>query len=703
MAKAGPLAEPKVIVGDVPIESQNFVWSFQVGTRPYITNFTVAKGPRNDALKAIQNPTKIEIHASGGISQFEERVIIIENVHLLQPKEIDPYSVTWEVADTRFSWRGKKMYCCYNKTRAKNEVSVFAQAGERDPAIIREPFNTFAVGRYLPWSVKSDGKPFTVLEILYKELEAAGIQYIEDIEEDKSYILENVEYEGIEFSTAMEELCARSRMQVGILPDGMLETFSLDFFDSNADALELLKTRPKTKPGILYQQEMKRLRPRQIIVKFEKKVETRIIVSTSQNLAADTPLPVLPHWKQLWTEEDIAARRVIGCENVICSPAQIYSNILGREFQIGEYVPVWAFLEALGLTETIVRTYWFAGGLEQYLSQAYTFAGGGSHILENYDLAAHVCGAIRSHYRRTFQIDPYYMNQIKSWEARRVAVIDNYSHYSPPSPLWVDYCIVPKLRIPTVAKGLTSWSTFATNWIADNYDPYRTKPTPGTIGVYLQALGIFNVNFPSDLTQVVQEIIPSAVDNVPVLKIAETNNIWANASLRAAYTLESIISVIWAADKKADNPYNFEKKYYPCQFTYSDGQGPEIEYLSKSEFARFPCKSMDESGNIISANVQEPVNLSIVNALANSEAAKLENQFKDRWVGFCTYPGEFSFTCWGNISAVRIILSPGGGLETEVDARGIPPAPQLPQTLPQSVINYLYKHVSRGDNASEVI
>jgi len=687
-------AEPKITIGDVPIMAQNFAWSLIPGVNPFIHSLVIPKGTLNDLLQAVRNPTTIKIEVFGGTNTdpYASRVIEISNVYLLQGMELDNYSVSWQIADGRFAWRGRKLFFSYNKTRAKNEVNLTIPAST-DPSVLRRPFDTFASGRYLPDSVKTDGKPYHMIEIVELELAKLGINFTPAISDKGAYMVENVEMEGVDVYHGLTELCARSRLQIGIRLDGTFFVYSVDFFDESQliNLVQISQTLEKTGPGILYRQDMRRIRPRKIHVSFEKKREIRVAQGTSedvlpgQRMRESNTSPVIKI-------ADIENRRAVYAENVIRVPIQVRDLVTGQIFEVGEYVPMWRFLRAFSLSEDIVRVNWFGSRLETLLAKRFADASGG-YILTESTLAAHIVSAIKSHYRQVYQIDPYYMDQIKTWDTRRVTVIDNFSRYTPPSPLYADSCIVPKVRAPHIAKGDAAWQTIAYNWIANNEDPNREKPTAGTIFTVNQPLGIFGIAYPSDIMQVVQEIIPSGVDNIP--EISGTNRFWASASLKTLHTMESIISVVWRSDSRfIFNPFYFPDKYYSFTFDYASqgGQGPDIEYLSKLEFARIK----------VTDTANKPVNLSIIEAAAASEAAKIINQHIDRIVGHLKIAGFYSIQLNGNIKAITYTFGFSGGLETVLDLREIPPAPTTEQSLPQEAIAYLFHQVSRADQQSEV-
>lgn len=685
--------EPSLLLGGVPMVAQGFTWSLIPGPYPYETTITVPKGALSDAVAALTNPTYIELRVWGGVEpNYKTDLFRIENIYIEKGDEIDDYHVAWRIADQRWALRGRKIYCSYNKTRVKNQVGFTVTSPPNDPASLRAYVDTYAIGRYLPWSVNSDGLPYTVAEILAMELKKQGIDAPEQSNFRMSYYVENVEYHGADVYSVIADLLAKSRLNLGIKLDGSLELYSLDFFDeSEVYLLKTIVQTKKTSPGRLWRQDLKRVRPPFVSVLFEKKRETWVTASQSSETIGNNPLPVVPN--SIWTQMDIDDRRAIGCENVVRVPYPLEYN--GKRFQIGEYVPFWKFLAALGITETDVQTRWFGNTLEMYLAYIFTAQSGGVQLESNYNLAAQICGAIRGHYRRVYQIDPYHMDRIERWETRQVSVIDTYSRFTPPSPLYADYCIVPKVRTPSVAKRTASWTHLAYNWLVNTEDAKREKATAGTVRVVSQPLGVFEVSYPPDIFGAVAEIIPSAVNNLPSI-VPGISAGWLSASLATLHNMDTVLSIVWAVDER--DKFDSPKKYFrvSCDYNKYPATGPAIEFVSNLEYARYAVDRPSE--NITSG---EPINKGILEGLAMMESAKIYNQYLDRVVGLVVFPGKYDFRLTGNCKAVSYSFTEGRGLETIIDLRDIPPTPRTEQRLSQSEINYIHRHVTKADERSQ--
>ncbi|RLD10044.1 MAG: hypothetical protein DRI56_03210 [Chloroflexota bacterium] len=684
---------------------QGFSWTLLPGVLPFKTSFRVPKGELNQALLGVQNPTSLKIECWGGTQGKPDPVVLeFQQLYLLEPKEIDPFHVMWTIADSRWSWRGKLLHYSYNKTRKANVKGQGVNASDTTPASLRQYFDTFATGRYLSWSLKGMEVPWTMKEILEDQMAKHGIPFDPNFaSDDGAYIIENVEADGIDIYRGFAQLLAASRMNIGIKPNGQVYVYSQDYFDdTQINLIAQYQNQAKTKPGTIYFEDKSRIRPRKVNVKFKKKMEVRV-VATKEERPGGFLLPITPK-PPIWSQKDIDEWRVIGCQNVISCPYPVFSPFSNREIHLGEWLPLWEYLASLNppITEQEIREYYFSEAFERYYAAKLD---GGTPSLNNEAFVHHIVTAIKGAYRRIYQLNPYIMDRIEYWEPRRVAVIDNYSRYSPTAPLFADYCVIPGKRHPSQAKQIALWSTQAYNWYVDQKDPLRQKPTAGTIRTVDQALGIFQVSYPSSPDRTIKTIIPSALDPLPSPLV--DGNLLETCHLVENHTLDTIISVIWSNYR--NEGFDSPKRFYsiPIDFSHLGGKGPEIDYLSSKEHARLSVREYStQAGLGIAGSIiydpNTPTNLGILEAIAQSEAGRLMNQFKDRYSGLVTLAGKVDVALTGNMKGVSYVFSPKSGLETIVDLRDRPPDPTLEQQLPQRAIAYLMRQVPTGEESPMV-
>lgn len=713
---------PLVTLGGVPLIEQEISWSLIAGTLPFQTQFIVPKGPLNNQIRGLTNPVSLRIVVDGGINrERSEKAVEFKNLHLLEEKQIDEFTSAWVVADNRYLLRGKKMFFKYNITRIRNEIASSVQGvASTDPAIIRQPYDVFKTGRYLQGSVKLNGSPFTISEILQIELAKLGIPTSVDpaLLSAGDYIIENLRSDGIDAYTMLAELLRKSRLDGALDKDGIFHIFSVDFLDEESLAkIALLENLGKNKisPAITYPQERSRLRPQKITIRFEKLHEVLVkavppqefvsppansfggsiidfVIQALTNVASRASIPAIVPAEGHITQADVDERKVIGCVNVIRVPFVPTTASFG--YHVGEYIPFLRYISEFGLTEKDVRELWWSIALEFEISKR--VKGANSLTIEIEALAQKIAASIRASYRQLFMIDPFFIDKIDVWETKKLSVVDNYSANRPPSSLWSDFAMVPRNRHPDIAKNRGLFQDGIINWIVDERDPNRLNPTAGTISPENHDLGVFRVSYSSDVDTVIEQIIPSAIDNPPSAKPSGVTNLarfllTRKSPLAEKFTLEADLTVKWMFDPKTqemDSP----KIYHDLTFDYTNNSqgpalGPPIVFLCRDEYAR-------------ETRFNQIANLGILEAIGQAQAAFLFNQFIDRTVGVVDVAGlQDDFRIVGNIREISTRLSPSKGLYQRFDMQNIPFAPELIQQLPNDVRAYLYKQLGRNNTA----
>lgn len=702
---------PNITIGGLPIPEQKFHWGLSAGPTPYITEFWTAASEYPKFL-ALKNPIEIIIQVTGGTNgEPEPKTIKIENAWLLAPARISDRECIWRIADSRYTWQGRMLTFSYNKTRIKNDVTSVLPPTEMTPAKLREPYDTFSQGRYILRTVKKSGKPYSIGEIIATEFDKLGIPFYNANNQDLSFMIENVECVGESMPKAIAYLCQLGRLNIGITLEGKVYAYSIFSYEyQNENMLTYIEALYKTSPGTIYKQDKRKIRPFAIDIHFEKEIETwfsvgEVATTILANDYKNKKVVGISPIADVWTAQDISDRRVIGLINVIQAPLPV--TIDGVEINIGEWVPMHKFLTAYGLTDQFVREKYFSGIMETDLSRQLKTSLGIAYD-QAQRIAYHVCSAIKESYRQIFMIEPYWMDRIKSWRPRRVAVINNFDRYSQVSPLFADYCTIPYLRNPFQAKGVASWGHEPQNWVVDDEDPKRENPfTAGTVEVVNQPLGILKISYPKPMDQTTCMVLPFAVDNLPLPSVGGAQPYLSKCKIKSSYSLATIMSVIWDVDKD-DNfapngaAYSNDSKYWTVPVglgTEGEREFHPFEYISDIERARFAIKK----DKYLPGSVSLPVNYAFLQALAHSEAARIIIGFKDFYAGVIVGAGYVPVKPVGNINIVLISFSPQKGLETIIDMCDSLPQPMIEHNLQQEHIDYLRKHVSRVDNAAETV
>lgn len=685
---------PKLTLGGIPAIEQNFVWLKTPGITPYTTNIRFPK-QFLPAINALSNPTDLVINVKGGVgvqNLGQDNDIVIKNVFVHEAKETTEFHVSVSVSDMRFQFRGAKTFFNYNETRITNDVAVInptqlTASLDTNPAALRAPFDTFFTGRYVRSSVNANGTPVPFSVIMKNELAKKGVNIaLPGNISQFDYVMDNVRSEGEDFYSSISSLLARTRMQLGIRLDGTLELYPIDFFDlTTHQSLIDLGKRRKSQAGELYIENKRRTRPSKVFVRFEKMQETLIkLEDTPSVVRNDTGKPNRKLTATDVTEnnftnqQQIAQRFSIACTNVV--QANFVPLSFLNLYNVGEYVEIKEYLGLFGLSEDLMRNQYFGDLLVMELN---FFLSSGP--IEDFALAGAIAANIKNSYRQLFMIDPFHMDRIKKLEAKRVSVVDIFSGTRPPSPLFQDYTIVPRVKDIRQVRGQTSNNRMTKSVRVDSFDPLRNKQTLGTVRVVNPELGIFRVSYPPVTDSTIMETIPSALEIDCAINPTVGNAFLAEAILDKNHTMETLMSVIWNYDENGE--FDSKEKYHEIEYDFrtasplfGSSEGPPVTFLCNREYARF-----DRNNKLL--------NSEMILAIASAEMSKIMHRFRDRVAGHMSLPEFIDFPLTGNCNSIGFILSPVTGLSTDFDFSSPSFDPQIEQAIPENVRAYLYRQL----------
>jgi len=716
-AKAGESpAQPELTLGGVALPAQPFVWRFTPGASPYrmTVRVPIALDP---LIAAVPNPTALHLKVAGNISGMGDQAVdvTLARVYIQEPRRSNAFQTIWEIADRRRELVGHTVTIMANMTWRLNALGTGlpAEIGTDDPAILREQFDRFSTFRYLPWSRNpTTSRPWTAHQLLVKILTDEFGACDTETGVENGYVEENIDWQEMPTTEALTHLASLAREDFGIAPDGTPYVYpTVDIVRGEETVIPL--NRPSLDGSVIYRADLSRVRPPQVAVKFACLREVQVVnvypcPEVTVPVGRNGPVPVPTRDTRTgieYPQEDQDAGRIVGCWNVVQLPvdADIQTADGLVRHQRGCWVPMDAYLTHLKIDDELVRQLWFSNMLEIYYAGV---LGENADLGQLDPLRLTLIGAVRQHYRRSYQMDPYWVQRWRSWSSTRCTVVDPVTRFSGPSPLWANYCIVPKVRLPQMARYPDLWRDTAYNVIMGDDNTAQVLDeqsaaayTAGTIRLVDGPLGIFAVEYPRSVDQIIAEIIPSAVKPLPTMNPDANRAIFMGCELQNWHALETIVSVQPAVDPVNSDPEKAWVKF-PIGVT-PPGKGPLVEYLSRIEVARYPVlrglTATEREAASAALATGLPINVAMLAAIAHVEARRLAYSWKDRLTGYGVFPGvdTAKLRLFGPCRGITIEWS-DRGLRSEYDLTIPPTAPDLVQQgVPEAIQRFVQRRLAQ--------
>lgn len=333
-----------------------------------------------------------------------------------------------------------------------------------------------------------------------------------------------------------------------------------------------------------------------------------------------------------------------------------------REYQRGEWHPI----------EPVLRA-WNMRGPDYIRSRIYKFFEG-AVAAEIYGQSAAVqpgvdeavqrrIAAVKQAYRRTFRVDPDYLDVMLDLKAESAILLDRISGRRQLAPVWVDYSMQRRLRIEeaTVKSAILRFADVVYEKAGDGASPADDEPpSPFLISVVDPALGIIRYDPIDEMG--VQEIYPWIVEDDDGREFDVGRNInnsnLTNASPAGDYAFATHLTV-----KECDP--NSAQQYTTIEIPNASigaqpGLHPPYYVFDASETARY-----DINGNM--------VNEVMCKARAQSIARSIQGTFQDRLVGVAGWAGLHEIYPKANARFVSWRLDPDGMISTTLDMSEPPP------------------------------
>lgn len=702
----------KVTFAGVPIQEQNISWSQTTGVEPSL-GFVIVPLPIAEQILSQANPVSLIIHQYDtkiSSQDAQKTPIVFSNLYIINHSFFSEFSIKIHFADVRWLLQGKKVMCAYNLTLLQNGTAPIIPT-TYSAIDLKRLYNSISIGRYVSYSVKDDGTPYTLKEIIEIELKNAGVKLATKISVDMSYIVENIVYDGIDLGQVLNDLLRYGRLQMSVTPEGTMYVYSLSEYE---DGMIRWLQRQYVTAGRIFISNKKRARPRSVKVRFKRKMEVLCCAAPYDKNTYGKTMGSIPSQfiDNRWVDSTVISnRRAVNCYNVIPLPFEAEYN--GETFLQGKYVPVEVFLEINHMTldditkqsgyysqDVLITTFMAKSGEER------------NPTLEH--RCAILAATLKEHFRQTYMIDPYIIPHIESWETTSCTIVSTFDNQPSPSTVWGDYCHIGTARNYALAKTTGHDKDF---WKHSCFNHDANDGTsPAALRVVNHSLGIFKISYATTSGDL---ILPTKVGpNVPIPCASNATVSLIQCYPTENHTLAGIISVVYKTDMVGK--YNSPDKYYTLEY-FEDGSGGALlgestiaptesaafdtwEIHPDYEYARYqyyrPMEILYSEFNTMSYT---PLNKSFLTLSGSYEAGNVYNTFKDLYAGSVTLPTlAIDYNLSGNLSLITWLVSPTS-VSTIYNFVDAIPYPTLESKLPQKYIDLLRKQIDKGGAPNELL
>lgn len=503
MSEPAPLfrLDGKPILGTRPAS-----WKLTSGVQPYMAEFDFIPGDADDLLTGNLRPLELEIVADGKSKTFSA----LYALHSV-PGDVPESKVTRVVvADRRWFWTHKIIKRSYNIRRRVGFKRVL-QDGSRETSEVVESL------WYAPWSSRNDSEPFTAEEILRDVFAEVFIAETEFGGSSSNFLIEDDALAVLGFGQSQLpvedfELFDRGDLavqrllnylpQTGVYVDaaGTVRVYSKA---SGGENVQTAGFSPEVGAGVIEKVDLRRIRPREIHVLFQREIEVRFDTVELEVGA---------------TSDQFGGTRMF-MENVLPSPDFQLTLTNGSDITRGTWITFSEAMRAWGTHPSTGHELTFdliQRAAVPFLSLFASLKEAGKRDPDN-DWASRIA-AIERNYRRTYRINRRWMDAIQQLLPYRVSIVEPVRGTRAPAIAYGNHAFVPGMRtLFTQASGDSDLS-FAINvtGFEDPGTPARLGPgdkPAAKVNIVDHDQGIIEIDWQVDPSRPFAAVLPSWVED----------------------------------------------------------------------------------------------------------------------------------------------------------------------------------------------
>lgn len=497
------MAKTRVTLDGVPLAGTSpLAWRITAGTAPYTTTITVHRSDAEKLSDKRGKPLDLVVTDVRG-----ER-ITIKHVYVLHEVSSDSNArASFVIADRRWKWPYRLVARDYNVPRKTGDRTAFGAVPETRTYV--DDFD------YLPYSIK-DGTRWSAREALedaMKVVDPDGKFTIENLPikdgsggEEGQFTLQNVMLRDGGDAAIGRLLSYIPGADIYVAIDGSIVVFDATDLGASETHLESL---PKlSRAGEAHVTvDRKAIRPSRVEVYYQREIELLLTFDDDWNTSSGEPSRNEPFFENVIPTVDLSTSITetdpeTGARTTDSKPPGTWVRFDAWLEAVNEFRPAgsaeWNF-------ETL-RTHWITG-LEAVLNPE------GSDLEEDGTPLSRI-GAIRTHFRQTFRINPRYMRRIRDLLPVRVALLDPVTGARAPAVVWSQTCIIPNDKGSRLGKKLYNNVDHTSESRVDGTPIVQTGFSPARIEILDPELGIFRIEF-------IDPPAGTVLSTVPCLLVAE--------------------------------------------------------------------------------------------------------------------------------------------------------------------------------------
>lgn len=628
------MSKASVTLGGVAIAANTgFAWRLMPGTAPYQTTVQFHKDDWARLKSQMGKPLELKIkNADGDVESFKD-------VYILHEIATDSlFRTTVMVSDKRWKW-GYKLIC--------KDYNIQRKTGSRQRlagTVPLEAEQTVDQYDYLPHTInqatsqrwKAKEMVEDVLELLEPKIE--GRNRDPDYQwEVESWPLQDDAQDPDQGTITVRDLQLRDNgdhalaralehvpgADVYVRQDGTICIYDASAIEKARDYKERLpvpqrdgevpvwvdrkKIRP-SKIGLLYQREI------EIMFTFEDNWTDTIVYPNRNEPFLENVIPTVDREThvQIWdpetnqrTSADVPAGTWVRMDEWLYS--------MNQDRPSNSAYP-WTF--------DTVQVLWFSGALDQGW-------GGGAQDTVEFDanIQARI-DAFKTHFRRTYRINPRYAKRCEKITAIRVATLDPVTGAKLPAAIWGQASHIPTDKgvhyRGTLGRRLGT--SYNVDWIGDNSDSdlLDEVPMPAKVVMVDEDLGIFSVEFLEHPYGLIQSWNMGLMEQAPGQPGVPTRDLEKQEEVAIGYGMAmegategiglarrmKMRVVLTVVPNSPNSKLQFHRKpvsaseiseLFREELGIDSGDGPEMEvFVSPSEAtARYQLSNTEEAANIL--------------------------------------------------------------------------------------------------------